>query len=187
MGRVATPSGASPRVRRPARGAGMAQAACQLLPQDLVEEIEWTSVECLNQDDSFPAENALKSGLRDQDQMLLKSDADEQLLLTVPFKQLVKLHSLRVVAPVGDTAPSMGFEDAENRKAAQEIELTAEQLAGDKPFPLNYVKFQRVSQVTLFFEDNASGGDEDVTDVARIDLLGFTVETTNMKEFKKVG
>ena len=29
--------------------------------------------------------------------------------------------------------------------------------------------------------------DEDVTDVARIDLLGFTVETTNMKEFKKVG
>jgi hypothetical protein len=175
----------------------MAQAACQLLPQDLVEEIEWTSVECLNQDDSFPAENALKSGLRDQDQMLLKSDADEQLLLTVPFKQLVKLHSMRVVAPVGDTAPrklklfvnapSMGFEDAESRKAAQEIELTAEQLAGDKPFPLNYVKFQRVSQVTLFFEDNASGGDEDVTDVARIDLLGFTVETTNMKEFKKVG
>ena len=44
-----------------------------------------------------------------------------------------------------------------------------------------------MSQVTLFFEDNASGGDEDVTDVARIDLLGFTVETTNMKEFKKVG
>ena len=36
-----------------------------------------------------------------------------------------------------------------------------------------------MSQVTLFFEDNASGGDEDVTDVARIDLLILMIMNGN--------
>ena len=60
--------------------AGMAQAACQLLPQDLVEEIEWTSVECLNQDDSFPAENALKSGAQKD----VRADCQPAGLLATP-------------------------------------------------------------------------------------------------------
>ena len=48
------------------------------------------------------------------------------------------------------------------------------------------MKFQRVSQVSVFFADN-QGGTDDVTCVSRIDLAGMTVETTNMKDFKKVG
>ena len=80
----------------------------------------------------------------------------------------------------------MGFEDAESHTPAQTLTLDAAALAGEKLIPLHFVKFQRVSQVSVFFADN-QGGTDDITCVSRIDLAGMTVETTNMKDFKKVG
>lgn len=38
-------------------------------------------------------------GYRDDDGLVLESDADEQILLTIPFQQVVKLHSLGLKAP----------------------------------------------------------------------------------------
>lgn len=64
---------------------------------DLVDEIDWSACEVLNGSGSL--QNILKQGLRDQEQMLLESDADEQLLVTIAFKTLVKIESLQLTAP----------------------------------------------------------------------------------------
>ena len=64
---------------------------------DLVDEIDWSSCEVLNATGSL--QNVLKQGLREQEAMLLESDADEQLLITIAFKTLVKIESLQLTAP----------------------------------------------------------------------------------------
>ncbi len=43
---------------------------------DLVDEIDWSACEVLNATGSL--QNVLKQGLRDQEGLLLESDADEQ-------------------------------------------------------------------------------------------------------------
>ena len=91
---------------------------------DLVDEIDWSACEVLNATGSL--KNVLQQGLRDQEGMLLESDADEQatalltliltltltrnpnpepslaprqLLITIAFKTLVKIESLQLTAP----------------------------------------------------------------------------------------
>lgn len=49
---------------------------------------------------------------------------------------------------------------------------------------LYYVKFQRVKSLTFFIEDNAGG---DVTAIGGLKIMGRTVATTNMNDFKKQG
>eukprot|EP00243_Klebsormidium_subtile_P004922 TRINITY_DN19169_c0_g1_i1.p1 TRINITY_DN19169_c0_g1~~TRINITY_DN19169_c0_g1_i1.p1 ORF type:complete len:176 (+),score=30.46 TRINITY_DN19169_c0_g1_i1:275-802(+) len=160
---------------------------------DLLDQIEWPSVECLNESSEHPVANALKQGYRDDDGLVLESDADEQILLTIPFQQVVKLHSLGLKAP-SDSGPkkvklftnrtSLGFSEAtDGLVPQQEIVFTAEQLDGT-PIPLKYVKFQGVRSLTIFVESNQE--DEDTTKIQKIVLLGSTVETTDMKALKKV-
>lgn len=48
-----------------------------------------------------------------------------------------------------------------------------------------FVKFQKVTHVTIFIEDNQ--GDEETTRIQRIQLLGMAQDTTDMMKFKKVG
>ena len=47
-----------------------------------------------------------------------------------------------------------------------------------------YVKFQTVNHLSIFIEDNQ--GDEDVTRVGKIQLLGTAGQTMNVAEIKKV-
>nr|CAB3492888.1 unnamed protein product [Digitaria exilis] len=69
---------------------------------DLVDFIDWTGVECLNQDPSHSIVNALKQTLRDDEGLHLASDSDEQLLIYIPFMQVVKLHSALFKGPEED-------------------------------------------------------------------------------------
>nr|XP_024374935.1 PITH domain-containing protein At3g04780-like isoform X3 [Physcomitrium patens] len=66
---------------------------------DLADCIEWQSVECLNENSLHTSVNALKQGYREDNGLYLESDADEQLLLYIPFNQVVKLHSLIIRGP----------------------------------------------------------------------------------------
>lgn len=53
---------------------------------DLEDVIAWDACECLNRTPKSAVTNILKQGMREQEALLLESDADEQLLITVTFK-----------------------------------------------------------------------------------------------------
>ncbi|GMN25449.1 hypothetical protein TIFTF001_000931 [Ficus carica] len=159
---------------------------------DLLDFIDWSGVECLNQSTSHSLANALKQGYREDDGLHLESDADEQLLIYIPFNQVVKLHSIAIKGPEEEGPKTvklfsnkehMGFSNVSDFPPSDTAVLSPENLAG-KPVLLKYVKFQNVRSLTIFIEDNQSCAD--VTKVQKISLYGSTVETTDMKGLKKI-
>ncbi|XWS42497.1 hypothetical protein CRYUN_Cryun16bG0018900 [Craigia yunnanensis] len=70
--------------------------ATQRSQVDLLDFIDWSGVECLNQSSSHSLSNALKQGYREDEGLNLESDADEQLLIYIPFTQVIKLHSIGI-------------------------------------------------------------------------------------------
>ena len=136
--------------------------------------------------------NAVKPGYREDAGLLCQSDDDEQLIVTIPFKQLVNLTSLIIRGPADGTAPrtvkvfvnkpNLSFDNC-GKKAAESVVLTAEQATGDEKIELDFTQFQNVRVVSIFVDDNQGGGD--VTNVAKIVVNGHPVHTTNMSELKK--
>ena len=53
---------------------------------DLEVKIAWNGCEVLNATKANTLGNAVKQGLRDQEGLLLESDADEQLLITLSLR-----------------------------------------------------------------------------------------------------
>ncbi|XP_044499203.1 PITH domain-containing protein At3g04780-like [Mangifera indica] len=159
---------------------------------DLLDFIDWSGVECLNQNTAHSLPNALKQGYREDDGLNLESDADEQLLIHIPFTQVIKLHSI-VIKGTEEEGPKtvklfsnrdhMGFSNVNDFPASDSAVLTPENLQG-KPVVLKFVKFQNVRSLAIFIEDNQGGSD--VTKVQKIALFGTTVETTDMKGLKKI-
>ena len=77
------------------------------------------------------------------------------------------------------------IQDIEDVDPAQTITLTAADLKeSSKPIDLYFVKFQRVKSLTFYIEENEGG---DVTAIGGLRIMGKTVATTNMKDFKKQG
>ncbi|WVZ60861.1 hypothetical protein U9M48_010825 [Paspalum notatum var. saurae] len=160
---------------------------------DLVDFIDWTGVECLNQDSSHSIVNALKQIFRDDEGLYLASDSDEQLLIYIPFMQVVKLHSALFKGPEEEGPKTvklfsnkehMGFSNVNDYPPSDTLELSSNHLAENKPVQLKYVKFQNVRSLTIFIEGNQS--ESDVTKIHKIALYGTTVDTTNMKDLKKI-
>ena len=119
----------------------------------------------------------------------LLSDADEQLLLNIPFNQSVRVRSIVIRSSVEEQAPhtvkiavnrpSVGFEDMEDAKepqVAQELDLTLEQVKEGKLVSLRYVRFQGVNSLHIFVGSNH--GKTDTTRIDSIDIFGVPVETT---------
>ncbi|EPE08758.1 hypothetical protein F503_04345 [Ophiostoma piceae UAMH 11346] len=115
----------------------------------------------------------------------LASDADEQLLMHIPFTGQVKLHSILLRTSNTDSAPrtlhvfqnredidfGSAEEEAEGGHASQTFELA--QTSDIQEFAVKRAKFGQVRRLALFFPDNFGEGDEDVT---RISYIGFKGE-----------
>ncbi|KAI3953163.1 hypothetical protein MKX01_042158 [Papaver californicum] len=151
---------------------------------DLLDFIAWSGVECLNQNTSHSVVNALKQSYREDEGLKLESDADEQLLIYIPFTQVIKLHSMLIIGPEEDgprtvklfaNKEHMGFSNVSDYHPSDTVVFTPEHLKG-KPVALKYVKFQ---SLTIFIEENQEGAD--ITQVQKIVLYGSTVETTDIK------
>jgi len=181
---VAPPAGRSEPAAQPPAAYGKDQMT------DLEGHIAFDKSEVLNAKGKL--DTVLKQGLRDQDTMLLASDADEELLMNVAFKSAVKVHSLALMAPDDGRAPlklrliinktGQSFDDARDGAAAQELELTPAQF-GER-IELRFVKFQNVANLTIFIASNQ--GDEETTALSGIKLWGAVIGGTNMAEFKRV-
>lgn len=161
---------------------------------DIINQIDWKSLECLNASSEHGVNNALKQGYRDKEGLYLESDADEQILLHIPFQTAVKLQSIVIQSSTDkDKAPkqirlfinqpNLSFGDAADQVATQEFELTEEQLEGSV-IPLKLVKFQKVNVLTIFVGSNQGG--EETTIIQRISLTGTSGETFNVAEIKKI-
>ncbi|GER55407.1 PITH domain-containing protein At3g04780 [Striga asiatica] len=159
---------------------------------DLLDFVDWSGVECLNQSGSHSLPNALKQGYREDDGLYLESDADEQLLIYIPFTQVIKLHSFVIKGPEEEgprtvklfaNREHMGFSNVNDFPPSDTAVLSEDNLKG-KPVIVKYVKFQNVRSLTVFIEDNQSGSE--VTKVQKIVFHGTTVETTDMKGLKKI-
>ncbi|VFQ85913.1 unnamed protein product [Cuscuta campestris] len=159
---------------------------------DLLDFINWSEVECLNQKTNHSIINALKQGYREDEGLSLDSDADEQVLIYIPFNQVVKLHSIVVKGPEEEGPKTvklfankehMGFSNVTDYPPSDTADLSVDDLKG-KPVNLKFVKFQNVRSLTIFIEDNQSGNE--ITKVQKIVLYGSTVETTDMKGLKKI-
>ena len=158
---------------------------------DLEDKIAWNGCEVLNATKANTLGNAVKQGLRDQEGLLLESDADEQLLITLSFNCKVKLHSIAIGGP-GERAPKavrlfanatqLGFDDVEDMASSQDLELEPEKL-GER-LELKFVKFQSVEKITIFVQSNQ--GDEESTALSLLKFWGCEVAGTNMSEFKRV-
>lgn len=160
---------------------------------DLLDYIDWSCVECLNQQPSHAAANALKQGYRDDDGVYLESDADEQLLIHIPFNQAVKLQGLVVKSSATEgRAPkhiklftnraSLGFSEAADFPAIQEFDLSEQDAKEGKLLTLKFVKFQAVNILTLFIEDNQGA---ETTLIHKIAVFGSSGEKMNVNEIKK--
>ncbi|KAL1964313.1 hypothetical protein VTN77DRAFT_7133 [Rasamsonia byssochlamydoides] len=113
----------------------------------------------------------------------LESDADEQILMHIPFAGQVKLHSILIYTAPTPAAPKtlklfknrddLDFSTASDLAATQTIEVP-QPVPGSDVFelPLNRALWNTTTSVTLFFEDNWSGGDEETTKVGYIGFKG---------------
>ena len=159
--------------------------------RDITPLIQFNQVECLNQSTKHPLQNIFKD-----DATYLESDVDEQLLIHLTFRQHVNIHTLRLKLGSIPNAPkrlvlfanpisSISFESAESEKFTQEIVIEEKWIGKDGVVlvPLKYVKFQRLLKLTLFIVDNQ--GEQDVTRLDRLWVLGNPVDTTNMSNLQK--
>ncbi|KAK4162279.1 PITH domain-containing protein [Cladorrhinum sp. PSN259] len=111
----------------------------------------------------------------------IESDADEQLLVCVPFTGQVKLHSILIRTSDSESAPKtlkviinregIDFSTAEDLEGTQVFELS--RTSEVQELAVRRARFSAVRHLTLFFPDNFGDGDEDVT---RISYLGFKGE-----------
>jgi len=165
-----------------------AQAAGPGGSSDILPYIDQKGCECLNESDNTPFRSFIEGKSK------LVSDCDEQLIMVYGFNQNMKLQAFKIKAPE-DSGPktikffinqpkTLDFDSATTMIPTQEVVLTPEDLTGEKPVELRFVKFQSVNNLQIFIPDNQTGKDE--THIDSLVLYGMTMSTTNMSDFKRV-
>ncbi|KAF2753853.1 DUF1000-domain-containing protein [Pseudovirgaria hyperparasitica] len=117
----------------------------------------------------------------------LESDADEQLLMTVPFTGQVRLHSILLRTSTTSCAPKtlkvflnrddIDFTTAAELQPTQVFELS--QTSEIQEIPVKRALFNTTRSLALFFEDNFGDGDEDVT---RMSYVAFKGDFTKLNK-----
>ncbi|KAL7752813.1 hypothetical protein RI367_001816 [Sorochytrium milnesiophthora] len=149
------------------------------------------NVRCLNESEEGAGTSVLKPWEERMDTAkVVESDADEQLILHVPFTGSVKLKSIAVRGGPGDAAPSklkvfinsdqLDFDAAESTEPTQEFELVdpsagGADAAGVIEYPTRVAKFNQVRSVSLYFCENFGA------DATRLLFVGFKGEWTELK------
>ncbi|GAA5835141.1 hypothetical protein JCM9279_007209 [Rhodotorula babjevae] len=193
----ANPAGLTQLFNKHAPSAGTTSSSGAQAPQEkglegftsLNSQVDQSQVHCLNE----ASDHTLKGLLRGGGDKWLESDADEQLLLQIPLQQAIKLRALRFTtlsshlahAPktvrLFVNAPSTDFDTS--AEPAQEVVLDEEQAKGSKLVELRFVRFQSVTHLSIFVVDNQ--GDEDVSRIDKLELIGLEVAGTKMSDLQK--
>ncbi|KAG1821561.1 galactose-binding domain-like protein [Suillus subaureus] len=118
---------------------------------------------------------------RNNEEAFLESDADDQLIIRIPFTGSVKLRSLLLKTGPGDQTPakvalfsnqpSMDFNDVSDKAPVQEFDIPQDRNVAE--YAVKTAKFNNVSSLTLFFPA-AQGAD--MTRIYYVGLLGHWTE-----------
>jgi len=149
---------------------------------NLYPKIDVANVQVLNSE--HPAPRAIKPWSERMNELYIESDADDQLLIRVPFTGSVKLKSILLRAGPEDQTPSkicifanadqLDFDDASRIPPVQEFEVVESSEIGE--YAVKQAKFPNVRSLTVFVP-SSQGADE-----TRIMYLGFTGDFKELKE-----
>lgn len=167
----------------------MAAAASKAPPgENITSLLSKDKSYCLNESPAHPWRNLLAGGGA---ALSLRSDADEQLLLSLALNQTVKLTAITFGLPTNDSCPrtvrlfcnveSIGFDEASARPATQEFTIP-DSSSDNFVFTLAAVKWQRTDSISIFVVDNHGS---DVSSLTSVNLYGTTTAGTDVSQIKK--
>jgi len=152
-------------------------------PHDfLYSQVDLPNVTALNAIGGAEAgKRVIKSwDMREDESMFCESDADDSMIINIPFISSVSLRSITVKAgPSGRTpsalhlfknSPGMDFSDAEGREPTQV--LGAVEAREGVEYQVKAAKFGVMTSLTIFIPSNSSDGEEESTRVYYIGLRG---------------
>ncbi|CEG81475.1 hypothetical protein RMATCC62417_15674 [Rhizopus microsporus] len=151
----------------------------------LYSKIDLDNIRCLNEAEPNSGQKVIRPwNERMDDTKYLESDADEQLIVFVPFTGIVKLRSICLRTDNTDAAPSkvkvfinredVDFDAAESYTPVQEFDL----VQGSNEvieYTTKATKFSNVRNITLFFSENFG------EDTSIIRYLGFKGEWSEVR------
>ncbi|KAI8808840.1 galactose-binding domain-like protein [Cladochytrium replicatum] len=157
------------------------------LQLSLFKQIDMTGVRALNEAVRDSAKSVLKPWeTRFDTTAFIESDADEQLIIFIPFTANIKLKSISVRGALDGSGPSrmkayinredVDFDSVESIKADQEWDLIVAppELKTIPDYPTRLAKFTNLRNLTLFFPENFSGSE--TTKILYIGLKGEYTE-----------
>ncbi|KAG0196884.1 hypothetical protein BGX28_009643 [Mortierella sp. GBA30] len=157
-----------------------------LVHESLYQRIDHDNVQCLNESEPNAGRDVLKPWHEKMDDTKhLESDADEQLILKIPFTGLVKLKSISIRAEPGETAPrkmkafinrdDLDFDNAESTVPTQDWDLVEDSYGQIAEYNTRVAKFSSIRSLTLFFSENFGG------DTTKISFIGLKGEFSELK------
>ncbi|KAL5612243.1 hypothetical protein BROUX41_000216 [Berkeleyomyces rouxiae] len=157
------------------------------LEHSLYQHIIFDQIQTLNEESAGSGRGIVKKTWYEKNSVEpeLRSSADEQLLIEIPFTGQVKLHSILIRTGTTDSAPrtlhvfanrdDMDFAEAEDSAATQTFELP--QSNDVQELSVKRAQFARTRKLTLFFSDNYGDGEEDVTKILYLAFKGDWMQT----------
>jgi hypothetical protein len=148
----------------------------------LYEQIDFSKLVTLNEDESNSGRAICQKtwAQRLDPTPELKSSADEQLLMIVPFTGQVRLHSILLRTSAGPNSPktlkvflnqeSMDFDTASEKDSTQTLEIS--QTSEVQEIPVKRAYFNTTRSLALFFEDNWSNGEDEETVLSYLAFKG---------------
>ncbi|CAD6585921.1 MAG: hypothetical protein TREMPRED_004278 [Tremellales sp. Tagirdzhanova-0007] len=148
----------------------------------LFSQVDLPNVIAMNAEDGpIAGQRAIKSWEeRDDETRWCESDADDSLIIKIPFISSVSLRSITLKAgPSGQTpaamhlyrnAPGLDFSDAVSATPTQVFEVV--QAREGVEYQVKAAKFASLTSVTLFFPRNSSEGGETTTRLYYIGVRG---------------
>lgn len=175
----------------------MAAPACSSLTRALDDVIDSKRIGVLNADAKTSLASVLApvaAAASDKPGLLRSSaDTDAQLLIVVPFREKVTLHSLRLRSPQADAGPRrlrlyadrphLSFDDTATAPCAQAVDVSKRDLEQGTDIKLRPAKFTALDSLTLFVETNQ--GNVDVTEISSLQFFGTVVAGTKVSDIKK--
>ncbi|KAK5690880.1 hypothetical protein LTR97_012043 [Elasticomyces elasticus] len=153
------------------------------LQNHIYEQVDFSAINTLNETEPRSGSKIVQKTWTERldNEPELSSDADEQLLMHIPFTAQIRLHSILIRTSTTDSAPQtlklflnrddLDFSAASSLQPTQTLELA--QSNDVQEVPVKRALFNTVRSLDLFFEDNWGQGEEDVT---RLSYLGFKGE-----------